>query len=110
MLSGFPPFYGDDELQIRQQIMKYSFDFKDEEWDYVSNEGIDLIKQMLSPEYARPTARECLEHKWFHTETVSEIDFSTKALLRLREYSSLIKFKQIIYYLIAYRCGVYEQL
>lgn len=65
MLSGFPPFYGEDEKQIRSQIMKYKFDFKDEEWDNVSNEAIDLIRQMLMPEYSRPTATECLQHKWF---------------------------------------------
>ena len=44
MLSGFPPFYGPDDIQIRYQIMKFEFDFKDKEWDSVSNEAINLIR------------------------------------------------------------------
>ncbi|CDW76792.1 protein kinase [Stylonychia lemnae] len=110
MLAGFPPFYGDDEIEIKREIMKYNYDFKDEAWDFISNEARDLIKQMLSPEYTRPTASECLQHKWFFMESKTENEFSTKALLRLREFSSLNKFKQIIYYLIAYRCNLYEQI
>ena len=47
LLCGYPPFYGDDDTEILQMVVKGKFDFEGEEWNDVSKEAKDLIKNML---------------------------------------------------------------
>lgn len=47
LLSGYPPFNGENEEELYEKILAGKFDFNGEEWGYVSKEGKSLIKQML---------------------------------------------------------------
>lgn len=59
--------------------------------------------KILTKEEDRPTAKEVLSHSWFNS--ASNTQFSSKALMKLTEFSSSTKIRQIIYFFIAYRCN-----
>ena len=64
-LSGFPPFYGDEDADVLKAVTKGKFDFDDDIWETISMEGKDLVKKLIAMPEKRLTAAEALEHKWF---------------------------------------------
>lgn len=82
-LCGFPPFYGDSQKELFENIMSGTFDFPDPEWTDVSDEGLvhslhynvspakDFIKKILvvDPE-KRYTAEQCLAHPFIKVRPV----------------------------------------
>ena len=66
LLCGYPPFNGDSDVEIIQNVQRGKFVFPEEEWDVISPECKDLIKKMLTYEPAkRIGAKEVLLHPWF---------------------------------------------
>ena len=55
LLCGYPPFNGDTDIEIIQNVQKGKFIFPEEEWGIISKEAKDLIKKMLTYE---PSKRE----------------------------------------------------
>ena len=66
MLSGYPPFYGENDLEVFEKVINYQFDYEDEVWPTVSDEAKDLINRLLTPSHHRLTAKEVLNHPWIH--------------------------------------------
>mmetsp|Transcript_22420 Transcript_22420/g.35199 ORF Transcript_22420/g.35199 Transcript_22420/m.35199 type:complete len:502 (-) Transcript_22420:256-1761(-) len=66
LLCGYPPFYGDNDTEIFSSVQRAQFYFPSPEWDTISEEAKNLIKQLLSkrPE-DRPTAEQALADPWF---------------------------------------------
>eukprot|EP00343_Euplotes_focardii_P001904 CAMPEP_0205804736 /NCGR_PEP_ID=MMETSP0205-20121125/7742_1 /ASSEMBLY_ACC=CAM_ASM_000278 /TAXON_ID=36767 /ORGANISM="Euplotes focardii, Strain TN1" /LENGTH=284 /DNA_ID=CAMNT_0053074817 /DNA_START=393 /DNA_END=1247 /DNA_ORIENTATION=+ len=64
MLSGYPPFDGDDDQQIYEFILNLSYEFSDEVWKEVGDEAKDLISKILVHEENRLTPKDCLNHPW----------------------------------------------
>ena len=64
MLCGKPPFYSQDEEELKKNIcsMKYTFDYP--EFKKVSQDAIDLIKKILVPPEKRLSAAEILQTPW----------------------------------------------
>lgn len=60
MLCGYPPFYGEDDREIIEEVRKGEFDFEGEEWDDVSKEAKDLISHLINKPEVRLTAEEAL--------------------------------------------------
>ena len=66
LLCGYPPFNGKTNLDIYHNIKKKNPVFQGEEWDSISKDAIDLIKNMLNKNPTkRFSAEKCLQHKWF---------------------------------------------
>ena len=66
LLCGYPPFNGDTDVEIIQNVQRGKFVFPEEEWDIISSECKDLIKKMLTYEPSkRISAKEILLHPWF---------------------------------------------
>jgi len=66
LLCGYPPFNGDNDLDIMKAVKNGKFDFPKEEWDGVSAEAKELLKNMLKYNSKdRFSAEACLAHKWF---------------------------------------------
>ena len=66
LLCGYPPFNGDTDVEIIQNVQKGKFIFPEEEWGIISSEAKDLIKKMLTYEPSkRISAKEVLLHPWF---------------------------------------------
>ena len=65
MLSGAPPFYHDDNIQLFEQIKNCQYDFSDESWQYVSKEAKDFISRILVADpKTRLNAQQMKDHAW----------------------------------------------
>lgn len=65
MLCGYPPFDGETQEEIFENILNGEVDFSEEEWNEVSEEGKDLVKALLTNENDRLTPKQALKHPWF---------------------------------------------
>mmetsp|Transcript_6332 Transcript_6332/g.6586 ORF Transcript_6332/g.6586 Transcript_6332/m.6586 type:complete len:535 (+) Transcript_6332:39-1643(+) len=65
LLSGKPPFGGDDD-EILDKIKRGKYDLRGDPWQRISAEAKDLIKHMLDMNtLSRISAQKALSHKWF---------------------------------------------
>lgn len=72
LLSGVPPFWGDNEKQIFKAILEGKLDLSSDPWPQVSAEAKDCVKRMLEPNPAkRATADEILQHPWMRENGVA---------------------------------------
>ena len=66
LLTGEPPFNGQNDQIIYSKILKFDLKFPEQKWKYISREVKDLLQNhMLVPENRRYTAKQVLEHIWF---------------------------------------------
>ena len=66
LLCGFPPFEGETEEEIFENIKKYNIDFNCDNLKYVSENCKDLMKKLMNPNKKhRITASEALKHPFF---------------------------------------------
>ncbi len=66
LLSGAPPFHGDNDLDIIKSITKGYYDFRDPTFNFVSKDGKALIRGLLEKDTEkRLTAQTALQHPWF---------------------------------------------
>ena len=64
LLVGYPPFEGEDDYTLSQNILKGKIDFDGEEWDVISKDAKQLISSLICKPEKRLTAEESLKHKW----------------------------------------------
>jgi len=65
LLCGFPPFYGNNDQQIFEKIMKANYDFPSPDWDDISDDAKQFIQAILVLEPSeRPSALDCLQAPW----------------------------------------------
>ena len=68
LLSGRPPFDGNDDDEILQNVKIGEYDLKSYPFPTLSEESKDLIKKLLTYDpNKRISASEALEHPWFKT-------------------------------------------
>jgi len=98
LLCGFPPFYGEQQKELFENIMAGNYDFPDPEWQNVSEAAKDFIRKILvvNPEH-RATAEQCLQHKWIKDHVSAAKDKNIKRLetfnpKKFKDYTA--KYKQ----------------
>ncbi|PSN48991.1 hypothetical protein C0J52_03867 [Blattella germanica] len=114
LLSGLSPFAGDNDIETLKNVKACDWDFDEEAFANVSEEGKDFIRRLLvKNKEKRMTAHECLLHAWLtgdhsnRTDVISASRYTNirdkirakysdwdKFILpigRLAEYSSLRK-------------------
>lgn len=97
LLCGYPPFSGSTEAEIMNTVQHGGdVDFPAEDWDRVSNEAIDLIRQLLdrSPE-RRPTAAQALSHPWFQVTHTADLSLYKQIGPRLEIFHHMSKLKKM---------------
>jgi calcium-dependent protein kinase len=96
MLSGKPPFAGQTSSEVLGKVAHSSVSFPEKNWHGISNEAKDLIQKMLRKDpYARPTAKQCLDHEWFRRfEGAEPLQLDIKLLKRLKNFRKQPRFKQ----------------
>ena len=68
MLTGFPPFYGNDDDSILNHVSVGKYDTTIESYQNLSDNAKDLITKLLKFDpKERITARNALNHPWFQT-------------------------------------------
>ena len=75
LLSGKPPFDGDDDQEITEQVKIGRYTLTGGAWGEVSDDGKKLIKKMLTYDYKdRVSARDALLDPWFKNAPSVKID------------------------------------
>jgi len=89
LLCGFPPFYGDSQKELFENIMSGRYDFPDPEWTEVSDQAKNFIKKILVVDAEkRYTAAEALADDWMQENT------GLKKEIRRLESFSVKKFQE----------------
>ena len=66
LLCGYPPFNGNSNDEIYNNIKNSQPYFYGEDWKDITPEAIDLLQNMLNKnENKRFSANQCINHKWF---------------------------------------------
>ena len=75
LLTGLPPFNGENDEEIMTKIMNGKFDMNKYPWPIISSQAKDLIKRLLEFDCnKRITAEEALQHPWFESKKVKSED------------------------------------
>ena len=65
MMTGCPPFNGEDDDAIMERIKTGKFKFHASQWKGMTKESQEFISHLLVKDPAkRPTAEEALQHPW----------------------------------------------
>ena len=93
MLCGYPPFNGETNEEILENVKKGEYEFPPEEWDQISKEAKDLISKMLTFNPAkRISALDALQHPWF-TKFKDNKSEENKSLAKTA-FNNMKKFKR----------------
>jgi len=88
LLCGFPPFFGGNDQQIFEKIMKVDYDFPSPDWDTISDEAKEFISAILVHDFRnRPTAEQCLEAPWVTGNAPTKQIPTTKFKQELTQYN-----------------------
>ncbi len=98
LLCGRPPFDGENDDEILENVSKGSYKISGPIWAKISVEGIDLIKKMLTfdPE-RRISAAQALSHQWIVKNTellLIEEAFNSDAMKNLKNFRAENKLQQ----------------
>lgn len=102
LLSGLPPFWGDNEEQIFKMVLKGKVDFDTDPWPKISQPAKDLVKQLLTmdplkrwvPVLSGCTAQDTILVGHANTSPIWRLDFvlhdgATSAGRRVLTFSSI---------------------
>ncbi|XP_051152566.1 calcium-dependent protein kinase 26-like isoform X2 [Andrographis paniculata] len=103
LLSGVPPFWGESEQEIFEEILHGDVDFDSDPWPEISESAKDLVKRMLVRDpKKRLTAHQVLRHPWVCIDGVApDKPLDSAVLSRLMQFSAMDKLKKIALRVIA---------
>lgn len=92
-LSGFPPFYEENNQKLFEMIKTCNYEFPSPFWDDVSETAKDLIRAILVVDpQKRLNAEQILAHPWVYGDTAS-IRTLESVKENMRQYNIKRKFK-----------------
>ena len=100
LLSGRPPFDGQTDDEILENVAKGIYKTDSPAWKNVSSEGLDLVQKMLKfdPD-KRISASQAVKHEWIKnlTEGINvDETLATGALMNLKEFRAERKLQQAV--------------
>ncbi|WZY85494.1 hypothetical protein YC2023_031878 [Brassica napus] len=103
LISGVPPFWGENETGIFDAILKGELDFSADPWPTVSAGAKDLVKKMLKYDPKdRLTASEVLNHPWIKEDgEASDKPLDNAVLSRMKQFRAMNKLKKMALKVIA---------
>ena len=73
LLSGNPPFYGENKGEIFNKVLNGKFTYPENDWKHVNKEAKDLISRLIQPNASkRLSAEKALKHPWFDLMLLNE--------------------------------------
>ena len=97
LLSGKPPFDGDDDHEITEQVKIGNYNMAGGIWEVLSPDAKRLIRSMLTYNYKnRITAKEALNDVWFQNASTKQVDVELmqESLRNLAKFSATQKLQQ----------------
>ncbi|KAG4966637.1 hypothetical protein JHK85_041612 [Glycine max] len=103
LLSGVPPFWGENERSIFEAILGGKLDLESAPWPSISAAAKDLIRKMLNNDpKKRITAAEALEHPWMKEGgEASDKPLDNAVLTRMKQFRAMNKMKKLALKVIA---------
>lgn len=97
LLSGKPPFDGDDDHEITEQVKIGNYNMSGGIWEVLSTDAKRLIRGMLTYNYKnRISAKEALNDPWFKNASTKQVDVDLmqESLKNLAKFSATQKLQQ----------------
>ncbi|KEH24280.1 calmodulin-domain kinase CDPK protein [Medicago truncatula] len=103
LLCGTPPFYGELDREIFDEVLHGEVDFCSDPWPSISESAKDLVKKMLDRDpKTRIKAHEVLSHPWIQVDGVApDRPLDSATLSRLKQFSAMNKLKKMALRVIA---------
>nr|GEU98256.1 calcium-dependent protein kinase 26-like [Tanacetum cinerariifolium] len=103
LLCGVPPFWGESENEIFEEVLRGKLDFTSDPWPSISNSAKDLVRKMLVRDpKKRITAHGVLCHPWISEDGVApDKPLDSAVLSRLTQFSAMNKLKRMALRVIA---------
>lgn len=103
LLSGVPPFWGENEQSIFDAVLRGHLDFSSDPWPSISSSAKDLVKKMLrSDPKERFSASEVLNHPWMREDgDASDKPLDIAVLTRMKQFRAMNKLKKVALKVIA---------
>ncbi|KAL6317064.1 hypothetical protein AAG906_029816 [Vitis piasezkii] len=103
LLSGVPPFWGENEKSIFDAVLQGYVDFDSAPWPSISGSAKDLIKKMLMKDPKRRiTASDALNHPWLREDgEASDKPIDSAVLVRMKQFRAMNKLKKLALKVIA---------
>ncbi|KAG6386250.1 hypothetical protein SASPL_155142 [Salvia splendens] len=103
LLCGVPPFWGETEQEIFEEVLNGTVDFNSDPWPGISESAKDLVRRMLLRDpRKRITAHQILCHPWVQVEGVApDKPLDSAVLSRLTQFSAMDKLKKMALRVIA---------
>ncbi|CAN4089657.1 unnamed protein product [Withania somnifera] len=110
LLSGVPPFSGESEEEIFDEVLHGDIDFELNPWPKISQGAKDLVSRMLVRDpKKRLTAHEVLCHPWVQTDGLApDKPLDSAIFTRLTQFSAMNKLKKMAIRVIAERLSEEE--
>ncbi|KAI3778505.1 hypothetical protein L2E82_07858 [Cichorium intybus] len=112
LLSGVPPFWGETEKAIFEEILEGKLDLQSPPWPSISDGAKDLISKMLTRNpKKRITADKALEHPWLKEDgDASEQPIDSAVLIRMKQFRAMNKLKKLALKVIAENIDSTEEI
>ncbi|XP_044507157.1 calcium-dependent protein kinase 26-like [Mangifera indica] len=103
LLCGVPPFWGETENEIFEEVLHGDLDFTSNPWPSISEGAKDLVGRMLVRDpKKRLTVHEVLCHPWVQENGVApDKPLDSAVLTRLKQFSAMNKLKKMALRVIA---------
>ncbi|XP_073034206.1 calcium-dependent protein kinase 26-like [Primulina eburnea] len=103
LLCGVPPFWGETEREIFEEVLRGDIGFSSDPWPKISDSAKDLVKKMLVRDPKRRlTAHQVLSHPWVQLKGVApDKPLDSAVLSRLTQFSAMNKLKKMALRVIA---------
>ncbi|KAK9074216.1 hypothetical protein SSX86_006813 [Deinandra increscens subsp. villosa] len=97
LLTGVPPFYGENDKTIFDKVMMAKPDMESLPWPSISKNAKNLVAKMLSEDpKKRPTATDVLNDQWMKENGVAtENPVDQKFLDKMKHFRAMNKFKKL---------------
>ncbi|KAM7265576.1 hypothetical protein ACFE04_003259 [Oxalis oulophora] len=103
LLAGVPPYWGESEDDIFEEVLHGSLDLSSDPWPKISESAKDLVRKMLirNPK-KRISAHQVLCHPWVQVDGVApDKPLDSAVLSRLKQFSAMNKLKKMALRVIA---------
>ncbi|KAM9813917.1 calcium/calmodulin-dependent protein kinase type 1D-like [Neosynchiropus ocellatus] len=95
LLSGYPPFYEENETHLYSKIMRAEYSFHSPFWDDISDSAKDFIRNLMEKNPSkRLTSEQALRHPWIAGDTARDLNIYVSVCEQMQRSFAKCKWKR----------------